>query len=214
MEREKNGVRERKKKTRSLIQESVKSHKYFRKYFLKNNGREIGSARDTHACRSFQTSLNSSNGDTGGESRILSISLVNCDTVSLIFVHDSIRLRSKGREAEGIRFTRLPERAFAIIDNWKTVVAVNARSNCIRGFPLVKRSRLDNKQLSHGKKWKRWITSRYHAVNYSIVALVYKSSEFHPSLPPPHSSSRTIVLPRPGLFIAGKHPFFPVVARY
>lgn len=39
MEREKNGVRERKKKTRSLIQESVKSHKYFRKYFLKNNDR-------------------------------------------------------------------------------------------------------------------------------------------------------------------------------
>lgn len=104
-------------------------------------------------------------------------------TRSRLFL-STIRLRSK---EEGIRFTR---RGFfrnaeseatvspsPIIDNWKTV---NARSNCIRGFP--KRSRLDNKQnLSHGKKWKRRITSRR-----SIIPslLVYKSSEFHPSIHP------------------------------
>lgn len=135
---------------------------------------------ETHASRSFQTNLNSSN-DTGGE--ILSISLVNCDTVSLIFVHDSSAFE-RGRHT--FHPTRiLPERRKSeatvspspIIDNWKTV---NARSNCIRGFP--KRSRLDNKQnLSHGKKWKRRITSRR-----SIIPslLVYKSSEFHPSIHP------------------------------
>lgn len=38
--------------------------------------------------------------------RSLSLSLVNCDTISLIFVHDSICLRSSAREREDVRFTR------------------------------------------------------------------------------------------------------------